>query len=268
MNGHNWITTAVAATACLWISPVLAADTTEPFDVGATDVEIYAGVDGVGPKDGERAIFGDLLLGFGLTPALSAYVGTTLSANEMFADGNADIYLGLYGTPLDSEHFDLDLFLDFAAGGDGFDEFALTPSTEINFDLDPDMGTWGLYLRAGVPIYGQPKGSAPAEHERAFDIEINPGTYVTLGELHQILVEYDMAFHPRTRDGHATDIGGVAVGYNVVLGPESPVELINQVYVDIPGEGETTSVGVSTGIIVTLPSARRDSVAQVARLVR
>ncbi len=269
MTKRIWIGGAIAAISALWAPPASAADTTEPFDLGATDVDFYVGFDGMGPQGGERALYGDIMLGYGLTPRLSGYVGTTLSANEQFADGNADVYLGLYGTPLDTDHFDLDLFLDFSAGGDGFDDFALTPMTELNFDLTPDLGSWGLYARIALPLYGQPKEGDPDEHERALDVVLNPGTYVSLGDRHQILVEYEMSFHPKaTEDGHTTDVGGVALGYNVSLTPDGSFELVNQVFLDIPGKDEQAAVGVSTGFIVTLPSARRDSVAQVARLVR
>jgi hypothetical protein len=238
-----------------------AADTVETWDVGATDVDFYLGFDGIGPDEDARAMYGDIMLGYGLIKGLSAYIGATLSANDHFADGNADVYLGVFGTPVDTDHFDLDLFLDVGAGGDGFDDFAVTPSTELNFDLDPEQGNWGLYLRAGVPLYGEPDEETPGEHVRAFDVELNPGTYFTLGRGHQLLLEYDMSFHPR-QENHVTHVGGVALGYNVVLA--DPIELINQVYVDIPQADETASVGLFTGIIVTMPSARRDRVASLA----
>jgi len=243
-------------------SPARAADTVETWDVGATDVDLYLGFDGIGPDDDARALYGDIMLGFGLVERLSAYIGATLSANDHFADGNADVYLGIFGTPVDTSHFDLDLFLDITAGGDGFDQFALTPSTEFNFDLDPDMSSWGLYLRAGVPIYGERQHEGPDEHHRVLDVELNPGTYLTLGPGHQLLLEFDLAFHPH-HDTHPTHIGGVALGYNVTLA--EPLELINQVYLDIPQGEETPAVGLFTGIIVTMPSVRRDRVAQVAR---
>lgn len=258
-----WLLAGIASRAV----PAHAADTTEPFELGATDVDFYVGYDGIGPRDGERAVFGDIMFGYGLLPALSGYLGTTLSANGQFGDGNADVYLGLYGTPLDTDHFDLDLFLDFSAGGDGFDEFALTPMAELNLDLEPDQGSWGLYLRAAVPVYGHSREDDPDTHERAFRLVLNPGTYLTVRDGHQILVEFDACFHPwADPDGHTRDIGGVALGYNVALTRDGSFELINQVYLDIPRKGEHAAVGLSTGFIVTLPSVRRDSVAQVARL--
>ncbi len=241
-----------------------AADTTETFDVGATDAELYMGFDGIGNQGGEGALYGDILLGYGLVEGFSAYLGTTLSASEFFTDGNADVYLGIFGTPIDTDHLDLDLFMDVAAGGGGFDEFTVTPATELNVDVRPDTGLWGLYLRAGVPIYGHIEESegGDLEHRRTADVELTPGTYWTLAERHQILLEYDMALHPApSPDERAVDVGGVALGYNVAIA--GPIELVTQVYLDIPQQDEPATVGVMAGFIATMPSPHRSSVAQL-----
>ena len=42
-----------------------------------------------------------------------------------------------------------------------------------------------------------------------------------------------------------------------------PIELVTQVYLDIPQRDEQPAVGLFTGIIVTMPSVRRDLVAEV-----
>lgn len=264
-NGHRPALSAALFVLMIAVyAPARAADTVETWDVGATDVDFYCGFDGMGPEDGERGLYGDIMLGYGLVERFSAYLGTTLSANDHFTEGNADVYLGIFGTPLDTDHFDLDLFLDVGAGGNGFDEFSLTPSTELNLDLEPDLGSWGIYLRAGVPVYGrfEQEESGNTEHQRAADVQLNPGTYLTIAHRHQVLLEYDMAFHPKAGpDDHAVDIGGIALGYNVVLA--DPIELITQVYLDIPQEDEQAAVGVMVGFIATMPSP---SQMQVARM--
>ena len=107
-------------------------------------MDFYLGADGLGPDTDGRSMFGDIMLGYGLVDRLSAYVGATLSAEGHFANGNADLYLGVFGTPIETGHFDLDLFLVVSGGGGGFDACAVTPSVELNFDLDPDQGNWGL----------------------------------------------------------------------------------------------------------------------------
>jgi hypothetical protein len=240
------------------IMPVAhAADTVETWDVGASNVDFYAGFDGIGPESANRAIYSDIMLGYGIINRLSAYLGTTLQGNESFGDGQKSIYLGVYGTPVDTDHLDLDLFLNVSVGGAVLSEVQLAPSIELNFDLDPERRSWGAYLRIGMPVYSRSRASDTTdavEHNPAFSAVVNPGIYLSITENHQILLEYDMSFHKWSAAEHPVDVGGVALGYNVKL--SESIELINQVYLDIPHPGEPVAVGLMTGFIATLPSAR------------
>jgi hypothetical protein len=231
-----------------------AADTVETWDVGATDVDFYLGFDGISADEGSS--FGDIMLGYGILDGFSAYLGTTLEGNEHLAEGSSTLYFGIFGTALNTDHFDLDVFLRVASGGD---ELQLAPALELNWDLDPEMRTWGTYLRARVPLYGHevpsPGPSLTMEQDATYHVETCVGAYRTLGESHQVLVEYNVDFHPASHeDVRSVDHGGVALGYNVML--TDSVELINQVYVDVPQGDEAVAYGVMTGFIATLPSAR------------
>jgi hypothetical protein len=252
IDGYLGRQTAVLALVSAFTAEVFAADTTEAFDVGATDLDFYTGVDGLGLPSDERAAFGDMMLGYGLTERLSAYFGATLEGSGAFADGSSTHYLGLYGTPFNTDHLDLDLQLDMASGGPE-QRLEIRPALELNIDADPEMRTWGMYLRTPLPVYGR-KFQTGGEHA-TFHLEATLGTYVQLADGHQLLVEYDMAFHPDPQEGERrTDVGGAAFGYNVVVSDE--IELINQVFVDIPQAGDQVSVSLMTGLIATLPSAQ------------
>ncbi len=235
-----------------------AADTVESFDVGVSDLEFYGGFDGIGPDGVDRAQYGNLVLGVGIVEGFSAYVGTTLQANEHFAEGVAGLGVGVFGTPLDSSHVDLDLILDVGLAGPGFDEFELSPGAELNLDVTPDQGTLGFYLRIGVPISGRPvSDEAEGEFQPAFAVALEPGVYVSLGDRHQLLLEYDMALHQRIDpEERSSEIGGLALGYNVAL--SESFELINQACLDIPQVDERASVGVMVGFVATLPTPTRD----------
>ena len=233
------------------------ADTVEPFDVGATDFELYTGMDGLGLGRYQKTVYGDIVLGYGITPRLSGYFGTTLFANEYFASGGTAFALGGYGNVIDTHHFDVDLFLDFSGGGG---DFAVTPSLELNLDADPEMRSVGTYLRLGVPVYGREKTgtatedvlSPEPEFEVATQIECTLGAYATLGEAHQLLMEFDSVIRPDAiEDELDFEVGGLAVGYNVMI--TDNLELINQIFLDIPQKDEKFSIGVSTGILATLP---------------
>ncbi|MCP4604699.1 MAG: hypothetical protein GY847_29960 [Proteobacteria bacterium] len=236
----------------------LAVDTVETWDVGATDVDFYLGLDGLGLGKHEKTVYGDIMLGYGLVERFSAYVGTTLQGNEYFSDGSAGLYLGIFGTPVDTDHFDLDLFLDVSAEGSGFEQFALSPALELNIDLDPQMDSWGIYLRVPFPLQGRKLSSPDHEEsddfEASFHLESTLGTYYTIAEIHQILLEYNMGFHPKSDDGERDlDVGGLALGYNVLI--IDSLELINQVFFDIPQDDESTAWGFMIGLIATMPSA-------------
>lgn len=231
----------------------LAADTLEPWGIGATDVEAYVGYDGLGARAAERSISGQALLGYGLADRFSAYVAVGISADGKLASSAQSLALGAFGTAFDSDHFDLDLILDLSAG----DGFAVAPMLEANFDLEPDLAAWGMYLRGGPTVATAPAGSA-------FDVDAGLtlvlGTYYALADGHQLLLELDFVFDftrdPGDRPG---DIGGLALGYNVSV--HDNVELITQLSVDIPLAGDESSVGIMVGFLATVPSAS-DAIAQ------
>jgi hypothetical protein len=241
--------------------PARAADTVETWDVGATDVEFYSGMNGVGLKRAQGSLFGDLMLGYGLVERLSAYVGQRLTGNKFFTGGTGTTYLGLFGTAVDTRHFDLDLFLGFDLGGPGYRELGVTPMVELNFDVDPNRHSWGAYVRVGLRLHGQ-NATGDDVHPRwetYTTLCAVLGTYYNIARRHQLLLEGDVAWRPLRAPGERElELGGIALGYNVILNDR--IELINQVYIDIPhpgSPGEKLSVGFMAGFIVTLPSLKK-----------
>ncbi|RJO66186.1 MAG: hypothetical protein C4523_13995 [Myxococcales bacterium] len=243
--------------------PASAADTLEPFDVGATDFEFYAGAAGLGNDKYESSVFGEFALGYGLTERLSGYVAGSAVGNEYFRQGEGSLAFGLYGTPLDTDHVDLDLILDLGISGAGLTDFGVTPGVELNFDLAPDLALWGVYLLIEEAIGGR-DASVPDDpatpnqdeselrFERNFDTLLTLGTYWTAAEGHQLLLQFDSAIHHTPEAGQERfEIGGAALGYNVAV--HEAVELINEIGFDVPQEGEKFNVGLSTGVLVTMP---------------
>ncbi len=236
--------------------PARAADTIEWFDPGLTDLEFYVGLDGLGPKGQDRLLAAEVIAGFGIIDGLSLTVVTAFEANHRLSDGAVGLGVGLFGTPLDTDHFDIDLVLDVGASGPGFSQLTLTPMAEFNLDLDPEMGSWGMYVRAGAEVAGQADAALPPE----VAVLLNPGTYLVLGGRHQILVEYDMAISPATSDDEAAvDVGGLAIGYNPTL--SDALELVTELYIDLPQQGEEAALGVYLGFVATLPSPAQAQVA-------
>lgn len=234
-----------------------AVDTVETWDERAIDVDFYLGFDGLGPGELDRQLYGDLMIGYGIIDRFSTYLGTRLAGDEQLSNGAGEIYLGVFGTPLDTDHVDLDLFLDLRLGGDGFSEFQVVPALELNLDLAPDLECWGVYLVVGLPLYPRVAGDQGGTGEEgvALTVETVVGTYLTLGSRHQILLDFELAFHPMAAEGElTTEIGGVGLGYNVIL--NDAIELIVEVRFDIPQRDEELSVGLMAGMIATIPTAQ------------
>jgi len=243
----------------------MAADTLETFGPGATDYELYLGFDGAGRGDYEKVLWGETLLGFGLIERLSAFATISAEANERLYAGTGGASIGLFGTPFDSEHFDLDLLFQIGLVSG---EIAVAPALELNLDARPDLALCGLYLRAEEDLTG--RDDSIADDPETEDVDeartryafvpttaLTAGAYFTIAEIHQLLLEFDVAFRHRTSgapegDPSVFELGGVALGYNVAI--TEAVELLAQVSVDVPDHGEGVAAGFMVGLIATMPS--------------
>lgn len=226
-----------------------AADTVEVFEAGVGNLELYGGFDGIGCGADDQCAMGDMLLGWGLTPRFSAYLGTTMQANGYLAGGETEWAFGALGTLRDGDHLDLDVTLDLRTVGSPDGRFTVSPGFELNLDRAPDLAAYGVYLRGGVSIAGEQADTGP---RRATDLVVTLGTYLSLSPDAQLLLEVDAAEVDEFGGGHAWEYGAVALGYNVTLGPT--LELVNQVTIDIPQDGETSSLGFMVGVIAALPT--------------
>jgi hypothetical protein len=235
----------------------LAADTTEAFNIGASDVDLYMGYDGVGLKHDEQVINGEIMLGYGMVENVSAFLGTALSGDNNFASESVTLYFGVFSTVFDSDHFDLDFSVSVTGENADASLISVTPALELNIDRGPELNQWGVYLRTYLPIFGREvepvSEEEPTDNEIALRIESTAGAYYTIVEGNQLLLEYDMEFVPQPgEEERRVNVGSVAFGYNVAI--SDSVESINQVSVDIPQSGEAASIGFMIGLIATVPS--------------
>ena len=246
----------VTALALLGATPTRAADTVEPFEVGASNVELYLGRDGPADSSGRGIVWADMLLGFGLVDGVSAYLGTTLAASDALLDSGNDLYLGLFGTAADSEHVDVDLGFQLLRVGETDGPLEAMPFVELNIDVAPDLAVAGTYLRLGAPVYGH---TEDGRRTTGTHVSIQPGAYVTLGDRHQLLVEVDAEAHVLGPDPDRLVPGVVALGYNLTLSPA--LEVITQVSAGLPKGDEPIAFGASVGLIASLPASGAWSVA-------
>jgi hypothetical protein len=243
-----------------WPSLVWAADTVEPFPVGASDFEFFVGGEGLGLDHADVTFFSETLAGFGITPRFSGYLAAGGQANGYFEHGGGTISFGLFGTVVESAIFDLDLFLHT-----GFNDGAywMAPALEINVDAEPDLTAWGGYLRLNGHMAGRgnslallqgslAEGEDHGKGDFAPHAELTLGAYWTLHPHHQLLVEWDTSYLFDPGEGERTfELGSVALGYNITfLG--GVVQWLSQVSVDLPQDDESVSFGIMTGLIATM----------------
>jgi hypothetical protein len=233
-----------------------AVDTTETYDVGATDFEFYLGFDGIGRKKHEKEVSIEALAGFGFIDRFSGYVTIAGASNEYFTEGTNEVSAGIFGTPLDTDHVDLDILFN---GGAAADEFEVTPGLELNLDLKPDLALAGLYFRIEETLSGRSKETKDELNPKyAFAPQTGAviGIYWTVVPDNQILLEYDLGIsHNPPSDERKFENGGIALGYNAMVVDD--LELLSQLYLDIPQKGEKTSVGLMVGLISTMPTVTK-----------
>jgi len=242
------------------VAPARAADTTEPFAPGLSDFEVYLAMEGLGRPPEEAAVSGEVLLGLGFTPRFSGFVTLDGSADGALGAGAGGAGFGLLGTIVDRDHLDLDVFWSSLVSADSF---SLCPALEINLDLAPDLSVAGLYLRAQEHLAGREQaearlapwvGELRGRHTLAPTTTLTAGAYWTVAARHQVLVEADVGVPNGVADDAAwLDPGGVALGYNTLV--TAAIELISEVRVDLPADGERASVGILVGVIAAVPGA-------------
>jgi len=233
----------------LFSQTLTAADTCETFDLGASDLEFYLGYDGIGLEKNQGVISAEVVAGFGITERFSALISLSGESNEYFSNGTGGAGFGIFGTIVDTDHFDVDLFLN---AGIGPDSFSISPSIEINIDLKPDLELAGIYFRVEEMLAGRDESTDNNEkHAFAGELGITSGIYYSIHSGHQLLLEYDMTVLNNPDKGEERlNIGGIALGYNVVV--HKKIELISQFFYDVPQNDERHAFGLSLGAVVTM----------------
>lgn len=215
-------------------------DTVEVWEPGATNMEVYLGATSLNHQV-ERRVLGETLIGYGITPELSAYLGTHLEGAADFSRGSNDLFLGLLFNPLDSEHLDLDLLLDLASADSTLE---LRPGLELNLELD-SRGRAGLYTRIWLPVGTPDQAQVPAPAP-TLGVDLVLGAHWRPAQGHQLLLEIEDQGIASTGT-RTPGFDRIAMGYNLVL--VETLELIIQV----DQTGETLNPGILTGFVASLP---------------
>jgi hypothetical protein len=246
-SAARWAVAAACAVSLHGPWTARAADTIEPWDAGAASFELYATKDGLesGVRGGVLGV--DAMLGYGVADRLSAYFQAELAHPIGFGNLQAMPHFGVFGTALESDHFDLDLLLDFAVRRE--DVHAL-PGLELNLDSEPEQHGVGAYLRSGLPLSGHMILRRGRQHTSENGtpnlVELTFGAYLSLRDEIQLFLEHDGQAALRSGE-RRFESGGFAFGTNVLL--SDSCELVTQAYAG----SDAARLAVTAGVIVSLP---------------
>lgn len=249
---------------------VLAADTLEQYDPGFSDFDLYLMYTGAGRAEPDRGWAALTLVGIGITDWLSGELMLEGEANERLSEASGAFSFGAFATPVDTDHFDLDIGFHVIVGGLGAGkpdppaghdqaDFFFAPFLEINLDTDPDMNGFGAWLWLESDIGGRDDSTLDARGNEIRDFTVTAETLLLVGayyrflERHQVVLAYDMAFDHNAPAGERTFLnGGPSLGYNLMVVPDR-LELITEVRFDIPQGGEGLGTDLLVGFIATFP---------------
>ncbi|MBQ9394746.1 MAG: hypothetical protein IJU23_04415 [Proteobacteria bacterium] len=230
--------------SALMLSPLsaFAGDTTEPLDPGTIELAPSFTIDNL--HDGKPNIGSEFAIAVGAFEGFTVTGIVGFSSSDGLAGGTISGGVNATYGAVDTDHFDFDVMLDF-----GYDDgYYVTPSFEFNYDLEPDLALWGLYLRAGLPItggYDEEKLANLGEDGDTADaavadvgLELTLGTYVTFGEIFQVLIEG--GFTVENLAGKLGDTGIVdpfiSIGFNTQVNDN--FELITEFKANLPAPDE------------------------------
>lgn len=242
--GKKSFAVAAMALAMSLMGPTaFAADTTEAYGPGEISFEAHQSFEGF--RDGREGLTvgHESLIGLGIHKYLSAQIGFSFGANGYLGDADAGVSFTLLSTVLDTDKFDLDLWLSVDGG--------ITPGLELNFDFLENLG---VYLRAEVPLAGVVKGltsDGENDWETTVGLSLVPGIVWTVKENHQLLLEagFELLWSDAADASGKLDLWSVALGYNFMI--TEKIEIVTEVKTFHPDGGDQ-EFGIGFGVIASL----------------
>ncbi len=233
---------ALMSALLLAASNAMALDTSEPLAHGLVDTELYFSSIGMGNKAEHRTLDQTLVLGAGLPSALNIFGIFGMGSDGDLKNGYHTYSVKLTHGTVDTEHFDLDLWLATQMN----QALTITPGFEINIDAKDALKQFGFFTKMNFPIYA-------LDDQTTFDVIALPGIYYTFKPKHQLLAGVSMTY---SKDGEDNFRAGTAhLSYNFSVIPQT--EFIADFGVRIPkGNDEDVSFEATIGLVGFLPQIK------------
>lgn len=212
--------------------PASAADTTEAFNVGITDIEMFTDYD-----TGAQSFGLETLVGAGLTERFSISVAHLARISSEGRALLSEIGFRLFHTLVDTDRFDLDLIAGYGLGTPNVDN---THGFNLGIELNLDWRRLGFYSRLFYDFFQE---EAEDDFSHAASTLLGGRYHVWSGG--ELLLETRLYWNGRGYAG-----GGVALGFNVTLADW--IELILETGYGFAATEDRESLQVLVGAICTL----------------
>lgn len=207
-----------------------ALDTTEAFDPGFSDLEVYLGYLGLDNPSESSVVSAETLIGIGVTGIFSTYISYAVESNGYLANSEDYVTMGLFWTALEAEVVKFDLFGSTGTGG----------SIAFGIESNIDLTNWGFQLKIEEAIAN--KNSSEREQFTA----LQPLLYYRFSSGVELLSAVDLEYAGNESGENEFDYSSFSFGINFPL--NESVEAISQFDL-VNGDNDETEIGISFGFV-------------------
>ena len=207
-----------------------ALDTTEAFDPGFSDLEVYFGYLGLDNSSESSVVSAEMLIGIGVTGNFSTYVSYAVESNGYMANAEDGLTMGLFWTAIESEVVMLDLFGSTGTGG----------SIAFGMESNLNLKNWGLQIQIEETLAN--KNSS----ERDISTRLQPLLYYRFSSGVELLSAVDLEYAENESGENEFDYSSVSFGVNFPV--NESIEAVSQ-FDFVNGDNDENEIGISFGFV-------------------
>lgn len=220
-------------------------NTVETYNPQSGYFSIDFGISEMQPKLNASKVKSKVILGKGLNPFISAYMGMQLQGTRYLSYGWSGLFMGAISKLYSHNHFSFDLTLE---AGLFSDLFYAAPGIEINFDMAPDQQFMGVYLDLIENITGADIDDSNRVFRFTPETELNFGYYISLIEGQQLHIRFDQRFRHNPAFGERKyEIEALRLGYNMMM--TDGFQIQTEIEYQIPMRSEKNRYGFRVGLV-------------------
>ena len=208
----------------------IALDTTEAFDIGFSDAEVYFSYLGFTDTSDLSTFSKEMLIGIGITENFSTSINFSSESNGYLANSGNDVSLGLFWTALSNDSYKVDILTSTNKNG------SIAGAVELNLDFDNS----GFQLQVEEMLENKDSSS------RELLTSIQPLLYYKINSNLELLSAATFDYNENEESEREFEYSSFSLGFNYMV--SNSVELISQFDI-VTATDEETITGASIGFV-------------------